>query len=241
MSHEAVPTPPAERVSAPIRPYRLTGDGVREIGRAQAGIVSVAFAGRGEPGDPVTLVSRLAPPGTRLAYAHQIHSRTVLAARPGASGEGDALYSEAAGLALCVVTADCVPLLLSDGHRLAAVHAGWRGIVAGIVGEIVARFPRPDGVQAWIGPAIGQCCYEVGSDVGRSIAAAAGAEIVRRDAGGRLLADLPGAVGCQLAAAGVDAIETWRHCTRCTGGWCSYRRDGAAAGRNHALIWKARN
>lgn len=239
MPHEAAPPSPRDPSPAPIRSYGGAGDGGREVGRAQSGAVSAVFIGRGEPAAAETLVARLARPGTRLAHARQIHSRIVLDARPGRCGEGDALVSDEPDLALCVVTADCVPLLLSDGRRIAAVHAGWRGIVAGIVGEVAARFARPSAVSAWIGPAIGPCCYEVGGDVGRAIAEAADTELVRRDAGGRLVADLPGAVHHQLAATGVDAVRIWRLCTRCDGGWSSYRRDGAGAGRNHALIWKA--
>lgn len=239
MPHEATPPSPRGPSPAPIRPHAVPGDGGREIGRAQSGAVSAVFAGRGEPEAAEAVLARLARPGTRLAHARQIHSCVVLDARSGHCGEGDALVSDAPDLALCVVTADCVPLLLSDGRRLAAVHAGWRGIVAGIVGEAAARFERPSAVSAWIGPAIGPCCYEVGGDVGRAIAEAADAELVRRGAGGRLVADLPGAVRHQLAATGVDAVRIWRLCTRCDGGWSSYRRDGAGAGRNHALIWKA--
>ncbi|MGH9381338.1 MAG: polyphenol oxidase family protein [Thermoanaerobaculia bacterium] len=211
----------------------------REIARARSGAVSIAFTGRGEPAATEALVSRLAPPGTATAWARQIHSATVLTARPGLCGEGDALVTDDNDLALCVVTADCVPLLMSDGRRIAAVHAGWRGIVAGVVGAAASRFLAPATVTAWIGPAIGPCCYEIGDDVARSIAAVAGDGVLRPGAGDLPHADLPLAVERQLAAAGVETAETWRHCTRCGDGrWSSYRRDGATASRNHALIWK---
>jgi YfiH family protein len=209
------------------------------IERARHGDVSLAFAGRGAPANASAVLRRLAATSVRLATARQIHSAAVLEARPGRCGKGDALHTVEPDLALCIVTADCVPLLLSDGERIAAVHAGWRGIVAGVVSQALSRFRDAAAVTAWIGPAIGPCCYEVGDDVACSIAAVAGPEAVRARGAGRPHADLPAAVELQLAASGVGAVETWRHCTRCTGeDWWSYRRDGPAAGRNYALIWR---
>lgn len=116
----------------------------------------------------------------RLARLHQVHGAAVLrvpqeTSAPGASGvcgDGDALMTEDPSVALAVKVADCVPVLLADTRTgaVAAVHAGWRGTAAGIVEAAVANLgrafgSRPDDLVAAIGPSIGPCCYEVGTDV----------------------------------------------------------------------------
>jgi len=126
------------------------------------------------------------------------------------------------------------------------VHAGWRGLVAGAIGAAVARLAglAPDGhsggaLSAWIGPSIGPCCYEVGDEVAEAIASAAGPSAVVRRPEGRPHVDLQAAARLQLAAHGVRAISSLALCTRCHPDllW-SYRRDGAAAGRNLAFVWR---
>jgi YfiH family protein len=108
------------------------------------------------------------------ATVKQIHSNVVLKADASAGrlGEGDALITNHPGTMLAVRTADCVPILLADEkkHAVAAVHAGWRGTVSGVVvkaveamGEHFASDPRD--IWAAIGPGIGRCCYEVGPEV----------------------------------------------------------------------------
>ena len=202
------------------------------------GGVEVRFSGRG--GAPA---EGEAPP---RAWARQIHSAIVLPAdRSGVAGEGDALVSRTVGLALTVVTADCVPVLLAAGEWVAAVHAGWRGIAAGVVGAAAARLaavgaPPAAAWTAWIGPAIGGCCYEVGPEVAEQVAAASGAEAVLAWPGApRPHLDLARAVALQLQAAGVCEVRSRVACTRCDAERLhSYRRDGRGAGRNLALIWK---
>jgi len=109
-----------------------------------------------------------------LATLRQVHSNTVIAAngRAGCLGEGDALLDDTPGMLLAVRTADCLPILLVDerNRAVAAVHAGWRGTAAGIVGETVKAMrekfsTRPEDVHAAIGPGIGGCCFEVGAEV----------------------------------------------------------------------------
>jgi hypothetical protein len=168
-----------------------------------------------------------------------VHGCAVVEARPGHSGSGDALISGRGDLALVVVTADCVPVLLGAGERIAAVHAGWRGIVAGVVPAAVARLAAgPAAVTAWVGPAIGVCCYEVGEEVAEQVAAAAGGDgCVHRAASARPHLDLRSAVEAQLAAAGVAEVRHLDLCTRCHPEWLwSYRREGPRAGRNLAAI-----
>ena len=211
----------------------------------------VLFVGRGPDAPRARVVAAVAPPSgpeapsAGIAGAKQVHSATVLtAAGPGGSGEGDALVTAAPRLALTVVTADCVPLLLEAGEPVAAVHAGWRGVVAGVVGATVDRLlaegaPPPARWTAWVGPAIGPCCYEVGGDVAERVAAASGPEAVVARPGGRPHVDLVAAVRRQLADRGVEDVRVLPLCTRCEEEslW-SYRRSGARAGRNLAAIWK---
>jgi len=184
-----------------------------------------------------------------VAWVRQIHSAQVLDAAPGCRGEGDALVTDRQGLALAVVTADCVPILLASrevGGGIAAVHAGWRGISKQIVvGALTRLRARPASVLAWIGPAIGPCCYEVGPEVVQAVARACGVgrteELVRPNPDptrSNPHLDLVWAVETQLRAAGVEDIRRLGGCTRCHPRelW-SYRRDGSAAGRNLAYVW----
>ncbi|MEM9554946.1 MAG: peptidoglycan editing factor PgeF [Acidobacteriota bacterium] len=203
--------------------------------------VTGLFVGRGAPvhGDRADTVSPFLPPGVEAAYLEQVHSATVLDARPGANGRGDALVTRRRGLALAVVTADCVPVLLADDERVGAVHAGWRGLVAGIVGKALERFD-PATTRAWIGPAISGRVYEVGDDVASRLAAVGGPDVLRDGPRGRACADLQRVARRQIASAGVAEIRVLELCTLGEPELLhSYRRDGAAAGRNWSLVWRA--
>ena len=138
---------------------------------------------------------------------------------------------------LSVATADCVPLLLASAQGVIAVHAGWRGVVAGIARRAARRLLAGASapVRAWIGPAIGPCCYEVGADVAARVVAQSTAGVATVDRRPRV--DLAAAVEWQLASEGIAAVELVRACTRCHPEWLwSYRRDGGAAGRNLSFI-----
>lgn len=203
--------------------------------------VEVRFTGKGPPGERDEVLQRIEPGAPPVAWVQQVHSATALPARPGGCGEGDALYTNESGLALSVVTADCVPVLLAGPGRLAAVHAGWRGITSGVVPATLARLSGPFGEwTAWVGPAIGPCCYEVGDEVADQVAAASSPEVVIQKPGGRPHLDLQAAVRHQLQAAGVGEVVVLSRCTRCDVErlW-SYRREGKGAGRNLAFIWRA--
>ena len=220
------------------------------VWRERADGVTAIFAGRGAEGSRAEVLARVAGAARPVAWARQVHSARVVAAQAGECGEGDGLVARQAGLALAIVTADCVPVLLAGPGGVAAAHAGWRGIAAGVVGATVAALLGRDGggkdgepgadagsLTAWIGPAIGPCCYETGEDVAEQVAAASGLRPAA--APGRPHLDLPAAVRRQLAAAGVGRIRLLRACTRCDAGRLhSYRRDGRGGGRNHAFIWR---
>lgn len=215
-------------------------------GSLPQGAVEVLFVGRGAPEGATATLARLEASPPRLAWAQQIHSDRILSARSaGGCGEGDALITADADLALCVVTADCVPVLLAGASaegpvHLAAVHAGWRGIATDIVGKTVQALPVPGAQLAvWIGPSIGPCCYEVGADVADQVQAAADASVVHARPNAKPHLDLPAAAELQLRRRGVATIHRIGPCTRCSPDdlW-SYRREGAGAGRNLAFIWR---
>jgi len=217
--------------------------------------LEVRFVGRGpeasrraERGAVLAAVEPMAPIPPPVAWARQVHSADVLPAVAGECGAGDALWSAhpsgGHGLALSIATADCVPVLLAGPEGLAAVHAGWRGLAAGIIPRTLATLARALGAEparwsAWIGPAIGPCCYEVGDDVAREVAAASAPEVVVPGRAERPHLDLAAAADAQLRAAGLGAVLRVDACTRCDEGslW-SYRREGKGAGRNLAFVWR---
>ena len=98
---------------------------------------------------------------------------------------------------------------------------------------------NPATAEAWIGPAIGPCCYEVGEDVASEVESASGCEVVIRRPGRKPHLDLVLAASKQLAGLGLGSISSSGCCVRCDSDWWSYRRDGATAGRNYAFIWRA--
>jgi len=165
------------------------------------------------------------PPGNRPlpVRARQVHGRQYLevsATTPSPAGEADALISMSPGVAVGIATADCVPILLTTAgaETVAAIHAGWRGTLADIVGTVVSaleeRGVEPAQLEAAIGP---------GED-GRE---------------GHGMLDLPQLNLILLARAGVPkgAIHLTGHCTFCTGdGYASYRRQGKDAGRQISWI-----
>ena len=158
--------------------------------------------------------------------ARQVHGTHVVKVGAGERGAGwdspanvvpdaDALWTEEPDVALVVVTADCVPILLADpsGRRIGVVHAGWRGLVAGMIEEAVRALGSPETLAAFIGPSIGPCCYEVGEDVAAPAAKRLGDVVSRR--GDRTHLDLWRGATTSLARAGVREIWPAALCTRC--------------------------
>jgi len=149
-----------------------------------------------------------------------------------------------------VRTADCVAVVLVDRHAaaVAALHAGWRGVAAGIGTSAVERFAA-EGVDVAdlvvaLGPAILGCCYEVGDDVVSALRAVCGtpADYVARSPSGRVTVDLHAAIHAQLVTAGVPAgsIHAAPWCTRCRNDlFFSFRAEGPAAGRLMAAVGPA--
>jgi polyphenol oxidase len=165
----------------------------------------------------------------RLALNRQFHSTVVHRAEPGARGEpGDGLWTDERDLPVLAFAADCLPIALvrTDENRpgAAVLHAGWRGLLAGILAAGVAALGGKP--RACIGPAIGPCCYEVGTEVSEPFAEAFGADVVR----GRNL-DLRTVAERGLRAAGVVEVEHVELCTACNPELLfSHRRTGLPRG-----------
>lgn len=211
-------------------------------------------AGTGRPAEARAqdLLEALRPGLRALRWGRQVHGRLVasLASEPacpllGAAcvGRCDALITAETGLGLMVWTADCVPVLMSGGGVVAAVHAGWRGAAADIVGAVVDRFRTeygvaPGGLHAALGPAVSGPAYRVGNEVIEALGWAGIAEARWRD-GSHV--DLRGFLTARLEALGVarEQIESVGPCTASSPGLASYRRDGPAAGRQWSLVYRA--
>jgi len=185
------------------------------------------------------LISALGVPA--FACPRQVHSTNVFRVGPESAGRGfadpsegipatDALVTTSPDVPIAVLSADCVPLALVDSATgaIAVVHAGWRGVAAGMVQAAIGEFPDPDRVEAVVGPAIGPDHYEVGDDVASAVGAGSEGGAITHRAGSRLLLDLPGTVARSLRNLGVSHVAEARECTACQPErFFSHRRDGS--------------
>lgn len=177
-------------------------------------------------------------------WLNQVHGiRAIEAGTTVAAPEADAAWSRTPGRVCAVMTADCLPILLCthDGSAVAAVHAGWKGLVQGVVASAVAALGT-SAVLAWLGAAIGPDAFEVGAEVRETfLDSDPGFDpAFRSTTDGRYLADIYALGRLSLIQAGVAAEDIHG------GGWCthnqpadffSYRRD-RVTGRMAALIWR---
>jgi polyphenol oxidase len=182
------------------------------------------------------------PDGATMAW--QRHGGTVTRAQPrGIITPGtvydhcDGLWSDAPGRAMLLLTADCMPIAIarSDGLRPAVeiLHAGWRGLLAGIVAAGVRAIGARKLVAA-IGPSIGPCCYEVGEEVAAPFRQAFGEDVMHE--GSKL--DLWTAAERALRAAGVEHVDRFDLCTACNGDrFFSHRRDHGRTGRQGIIAY----
>jgi len=194
--------------------------------------------------------------GARPVWLRQVHGAQVLrldAASPGqALQPADAAWTSEPGVACTVLVADCLPVLMAlrDGRAVAASHAGWRGLAAGVLEATVDAMcagtgARPADIVAWLGPCIGPRRFEVGADVlqafGETPHAADAARFTSRpraDGSPRWLADLHALARDGLARAGVHDLSAASGCTvEDASRFFSYRRDGIT-GRLAAAIWR---
>jgi YfiH family protein len=156
-----------------------------------------------------------------LALSRQVHGARVVEVGPSGSGivgEADGLAARAPGPVVGALTADCAPVVVAGRRGVAVLHAGWRGLAAGVIASGV------DAVgpawAAWVGPSIHACCYEVGPDVIGAFADA-GLPVAGPDR-----VDPGRAAAVALRRAGVAAIASHDDCTSCSRHYFSYRRDG---------------
>jgi len=177
-------------------------------------------------------------------WLDQVHGRKVMQLSQPVMESADAAVAFTPGPVAAVLTADCLPLLLASraGDRVGIVHAGWRGMVLGVVEAAVAALAGdPGDLVAWLGPAIGPAVFEVGGEVRRMFVSMQpeSAADFRPGRGQKYLADLPGLARRRLVACGVTSIHGGEHCTVADPArFYSYRRDGQT-GRMAALIWLA--
>jgi purine-nucleoside/S-methyl-5'-thioadenosine phosphorylase / adenosine deaminase len=181
------------------------------------------------------------PDGATMAW--QRHGATVTRAQPrGIVTPGtvydhcDGLWSDEAGRAMLLLTADCIPIAIArsnDGApALEILHAGWRGLLAGLIANGV-RALGGRGLTAAIGPSIGPCCYEVGDEVATPFREAFGDDVVRN---GKL--DLWTSAERALRAAGCDHVDRFDICTSCDSRrFFSHRRDSGRTGRQGVIAY----
>lgn len=165
------------------------------------------------------------------AWVRQVAGDTVVrVSGPGLAGEADALVTTESHLCLSVAVADCVPIALVGADRVAMVHSGWRGTLAGVSGK-AARELGGSGVRAYIGPSIRRCCYEVSEDLAGQFAAAFGDDVVS----GRYLS-LQDAIRIDLEGAGVEVSDLGL-CSGCRPDlFYSHRMQKPVTGRNLASV-----
>jgi hypothetical protein len=189
-------------------------------------------------------------PARRIAQGRQVHGAAVARVRAlpdaplpgdpaadGAFAEADGQATALPGVACLVLTADCLPVAIAGRAAVAMVHAGWRGLAAGVLEEGVraVRDLGDDGpLVAAIGPCAGGCCYEVGDDVRCALGLA--------PAGAPAPIDLVAVARERLAAAGVGAVHEVGICTMCGDPSLlfSHRRDGGRTGRQGGVAWRVR-
>jgi YfiH family protein len=196
----------------------------------------------GENRDRVAALAGIAR--DRFAQGRQVHEATVArvttAPPPGYEPEpADGQATALAGVAAVVLTADCLPVAVAGDGAVAMLHAGWRGLAAGVLEagvEALRELGAHGFLQAAIGPGAGRCCYEVGEEVHAAFADLP-SELVRDGDH----ADLKAVARLRLQAAGVAVVHDTRLCTMCSDAtlFFSHRRDGGITGRQAGVAWRS--
>jgi YfiH family protein len=202
----------------------------------------VGDAGSAVEANRQRLVTRLALPAAPR-WLTQVHGTRVVDTADGfESIEADAVVAHAPGSICAVLTADCLPVLFCDqaGREVAATHAGWRGLAAGVLEQTAARMHAPgQELLAWLGPAISAAAYVVGDEVRSAFISrdARAADAFRPTAAGGWHADLCALARQRLGSCGVTAVYGGNFCSyRDRERFFSYRRDGVT-GRMASLVW----
>lgn len=189
------------------------------------------------------LITTLGLPEMPRWLAQEHGSRVLVADEVADCPPGDGMITGGPEQVCAVLTADCVPVLFCDaaGKQVAAAHAGWRGLLKGILETTVAAFQTPpDKLMAWLGPGIGPAAFEVGPEVRDAFCRddRGARTCFQRSPDNRLTADLYLLAARRLTRAGVRQIFGGGFCTyRDSTRFYSHRRDGAKSGRMATLIW----
>lgn len=176
------------------------------------------------------------------AWLQQVHGVAVAHADPSRVDEADASWSATPGVACTIMTADCLPALFCNrqGTRVAAAHAGWRGLAAGVLEATADSLQAaPDEILVWLGPAIGQPSFEVGGEVREVFVAShpqTAAAFIPSINDGRFMADIYALARLRLAAHGITRVYGGGLDTFTDERFFSYRR-GARTGRFASLVW----
>lgn len=180
--------------------------------------------------------------GCQPAWLRQVHGIVVTEADPAVVVEADGNWTATPGIACTAMTADCLPALFCDraGTRVAAAHAGWRGLAGGVLEATVqALGVAPQDLLVWLGPAIGPAAFEVGAEVREAFVrqhAESESAFVPGVVDGKFMADIYRLARIRLAAIGVTAVSGGGLCTYNDPRFYSYRRS-ARTGRFASLIW----
>lgn len=181
--------------------------------------------------------------GASVHWLEQVHGDVVVELPVSGVPQADASIARSPGQVCAILTADCLPVLFCDraGTHVAAAHAGWRGLLSGVLEKTVAQLGRPESVLAWLGPAIGPASFEVGPEVRDAfLEQDPDAERCFRSsprAQDRYLADIYELARRRLRACGVTALSGGDYCTvQDPETFFSFRRDGQT-GRQASLVW----
>ncbi|MFA5959088.1 MAG: peptidoglycan editing factor PgeF [Tatlockia sp.] len=174
-------------------------------------------------------------------WLDQTHSTDCVLVEETANRAADAAITRVPNSVLAIMTADCLPILLCNkaGMEVAAIHAGWRGLVNGVIENTVEKMhSKPEQLLAWVGPAICQTCFEVGQEVLEAFQNRYGfAKTAFYPQGEKWRANLPQLAALVLQATGVSAIYQSNQCTfENKNDFYSYRRE-PQTGRIVSLIW----
>ena len=192
-------------------------------------------------GDTTEDVIRAHFPRATFAHLKQVHGSHVVEASPTGAPESDAHFTSKSALAPMIVTADCVPILLASNSRVAAVHAGWRGLAADVIGAAAAHFDD-DVTYAAIGPHLSRQSFEVGRDVAEQLRVATpdiiSSPVFPHADPNKAYFDLTALARAQIHHAFGDQVRITEFTpdTLTSPEYHSYRRTGAGSGRNLSFV-----
>ena len=229
----------APQWSAPSSVFAFVTTRTGGVSKAPFGSLNLGLHVGDEDGDVLAnreCLNQSLPIQKPLQWLSQVHGNTVVDAQgDGVTREGDAAYIDQPGTGAVVMTADCLPVFFAStsGARVAVAHAGWRGLLDGVLENTLERFPdAPHEVLVWLGPAIGQCHFEVGAEVRDAFLQcespndAAARAFVASATEGKFFADLYLLARQRLQAKGVRFIHGGGYCTFCDEArFYSYRRE----------------